>query len=263
VTIRRGYSDGPSGQIHWRMTPSVGPRIHGDLWCLHPAPFSSLAFTIIMPHLAKGRRVFAPDLPGYGGSDSLKEIPSIAVYAKAIGAIVTDHPIDLLGFHSGSLVAAEIAVQRGDLVRKTVLIDVPYFTGDAQAEMLAESCGPQAITAGLECLAPVWERGITRRIASQTLSRCFEMFVENLRAGAQMNDAFVAAFSYSCEARFGELKSPVMIMASKSMMLEPTRAAAAVIRGAQLIERLDITRAVLDEAAETTAQEICNFLENE
>jgi pimeloyl-ACP methyl ester carboxylesterase len=245
------------------MIENIGPRVYADLWCLHPAPFSGLAFSNIMPHLAKGRRVFAPDLPGYGGSDSLKEAPSIAAYAKAVGAIIADRPIDLLGFHSGCLVAAEIAVQHSNIVRKTVLIDVPYFTGDAQAEMLAGSSGPQEITTDLECLAPIWERGITRRISSQPLNRCFEMFVENLRAGAQMNDAFAAAFSYSCEARFGDLKNPVMIMASQSMMLEPSRTAATVIRHAKLLERLDITRAVLDEAAEITAQEICNFLENE
>jgi hypothetical protein len=75
--IRRGYRDGPHGQIHWRMT---GERT-GDapnLYCLHPAPFSGLAFSAIMPHLAQGRLVIAPDFPSHDGSDPFRDDADIA-----------------------------------------------------------------------------------------------------------------------------------------------------------------------------------------
>lgn len=76
--IRKGYSDGSFGQAHWRMMEADGERTQPDPYCLHPALSSGLAFTSIMPHLAKNRRVIAPDYPGHGGSDPFKPEPTIA-----------------------------------------------------------------------------------------------------------------------------------------------------------------------------------------
>jgi pimeloyl-ACP methyl ester carboxylesterase len=73
--MRKGYTDGPFGQIHWRMMDAVGEATMPDLYCLHPSPFSGLAYTNVMPMLAQNRRVIAPDYPGYGGSDPFKAHP--------------------------------------------------------------------------------------------------------------------------------------------------------------------------------------------
>jgi pimeloyl-ACP methyl ester carboxylesterase len=255
--MRKGYADGPFGQIHWRATGS-GDR--PDLICLHPAPFSGLAFTGIMPFLAQDRRVIAPDYPGHGGSDAYKADPSIADYAAATSVLVDTPPADLVGFHTGCLVAVETALLFPERVRRLVLVDVPAYDPTQRAEYLHSVAGPYAISPDLACLAPAWDRGITRRIESQGMERSWEMFVETLRHGSAMNAAFHAGFSYDVEARLPQLTHPTMVLASGSMLLEPSRRAAAMIPGATLVERLDITRAVLDEAAETTAADILEFL---
>ena len=82
------------------------------------------------------------------------------------------------------------------------------------------------------------------------------MCVEQLRHGEAMNAGFHAGLSYEVEERFAELTHPVTMIATQSMLLEPTRRAASLVGHATLVERLDITRAVLDEAAETTAGEV-------
>ncbi|GAA0486165.1 hypothetical protein GCM10009096_31180 [Parasphingorhabdus litoris] len=263
--IRKGYSDGPYGQVHWRMLAPEGPPTKPDLYCLHPAPFSGLAFTTIMPHLAEGRRIFAPDYPGHGGSDPFKEEPTIEEYAAAMMEVV-DHqsgsgPVDLMGFHTGNLVAAEMALTAPEKVRLLALVDVPAFDAETSAKFRAASAKTFEITPDLACLEGPWERGMTKRIESQTLERSFEMFTEQLRPGRLMNKAFHAAFSYDVDARLPAVRHDTLILASQSGLLNATRHAAEIMPTATLVERLDIKRAVLDEAAEITAAEILKFLD--
>ncbi len=262
--IMRGYTNGPYGQVHWRMHEQVGARCEPDLYCLHPAPFSGLTFTTIMPFLAEGRRIIAPDYPGHGGSDPLGAAPSVSDYARAmlpvIDAVSDGQDVDLLGFHTGCLVAAELGSIRPDRVRRIVLIDIPYFDVATRSDIYGEAAKPFAITADLGCLAAPWERGMTRRIESQGVARSFDLFTEQLRHGVHMNAAFHAAKMYDCKTGFSRLSKPVTVVASRSALLDATLAAAQAIPGANLIERLDISRAVLDESAETLATTIIEGL---
>ena len=98
--IRKGYADGQFGQVHWR---ALGQGARPDLVCIHPAPFTGVAFSTIMPHLARDRRVIAPDYPGYGGSDPHRPDPSV-------------------------LMAIEVSLTHPDKVRRIALIDVPACT---------------------------------------------------------------------------------------------------------------------------------------
>ncbi len=259
----KGYSDGPFGQVHWRLCGDQGEE--PDLICLHPAPFSGLAFTAIMPDLAQGRRAIAPDFPGHGGSDPHRSDATISDYAQAMLSVVealsSDRPVDLLGFHTGCLVACEMALQSPSAIRSLVLIDVPAFDVETRNEHLASSSAPPEFTASLESLAPAWERGITRRIESQGIARSFEMFVEQLRHGEAMNAGFHAGFSYDVEARLESLTHPATIIATQSMLLDASRRAASLIPNAALVERTDITRAVLDEAAGPIAAQVLASLE--
>lgn len=256
--ITKGYSDGPFGQVHWRMCGEPGSA--PDLVCLHPAPFSGLAFTTIMPFLARGRRAIAPDFPGHGGSDPFRDDPGIGEYAEAMRSVIAgfspDRPVDLLGFHTGCLVAMELALLAPSSVRSLVLIDVPAFDELTRAEYLSSSAAPPGFTENMSSLVSAWERGITRRIESQGITRSFEMFVEQLRHGEAMNAGFHAGFSYPVEERIVGVMHPTTIIATQSMLVEPSRRAASMIPDAILVERLDITRAVLDEAAESVAAEV-------
>jgi pimeloyl-ACP methyl ester carboxylesterase len=263
--IRKGYTDGPFGQIHWRMTEPDHAPAQPDLYCLHPAPFSGLAFTSIMPFLAQGRRVIAPDFPGHGGSDIFKPDASIGEYSAAMLAVVADlsgeTPIDLMGFHTGNLVAVEMTGEDSDRVRKLALVDVPAFEPDVRKKLLSTAVKPFEITPDLDCLAAAWDLGMTKRLESQGPDRSFEMFTEQLRHGKDMNAAFHGAFCYDVEGRLSSLSCPSLILATQSGLLETTRRAASLMPSARLVERLDIKRAVLDEAARETSIEILRFLD--
>ena len=261
MTVRKGYAEGPFGQVHWRMA-APDRREAPDLYCFHPAPFSGLAFTGVMPHLAKDRRVVAPDYPGYGGSDAGEA--SIEHYAAAMAAVMDDvsagAPVDICGFHTGCFVAAQLCLDRPSQIRRAMLIDVPAFNEEKRESFLSKT-KPLRLTSELSCLEGPWASGVIKRLESQPMARAFEMFVENLRPGARMNDAFRAAFSYPWAERLARIETPTRILATQSPLLDASRAAAAAMPIASLVERRDIKRAVLDEAAETTATEILRFLD--
>jgi pimeloyl-ACP methyl ester carboxylesterase len=261
--MRKGYSDGPYGQIHWRVSDAEtsGAR---DLYCFHPAPFSGIAYAGIAPYLRKARRLVMPDYPGYGGSDRHTAKPTIDDYADAMAAVIvdvsSDKPVDLMGFHTGCLVAAELCRREPDWFCKACLIDVPAFPADKRADMAAMASAPLALTENLSSLSKPWESGVVKRLESGSMDRAFEMFVEQLRPGREMNAAFHAAFSYPWEDRLPTIKTQTLVLATQSPLLEGSRKTAEVIPGAALVERLDIKRSVLDEAAEKTAGEIVSFL---
>jgi len=263
MKLSKGYTDGPYGQIHWRIAAPENPKAP-DLFCFHPVPFSGLAYTTIMPFLSKDRRVIAPDYPGYGGSDPFVMKPSIEDYAAAMMAVVDDLSgsslVDVLGFHTGCLVATEVCLNQRDRFRKAALIDIPALPEEVCSSLIETNAQPLELTASLDCLAPAWKSGVTNRLESQSMARAFEMFVEQIRPGEAMNAAFYAAFSYDWQKRFLEHHLETLVLATQSFLLEGSRKAAGVMPNAVLVERLDIKRAVLDEAAERTANEVLRFL---
>lgn len=67
------------------------------------------------------------DYPGFGGSDRIESV-SVGDYANALEYIVKAHgPASLLGFHTGTLVAQELALRFPEALRHVIMIDVPYF----------------------------------------------------------------------------------------------------------------------------------------
>ena len=143
LRIIRGASNSRFGGIHWyewkpKDEVTVGPP-SPDLLLLHPLPHDGSYFYPLAPCLAAGRTVIAADYPGYGKSDALPGEPSVEDWADAmldlLAARATHGATDLLGFHSGCLVAAEMSLRDPAAVRRLVLVDVPCFDAERRAEL--------------------------------------------------------------------------------------------------------------------------------
>lgn len=79
---------------------------------------------LIAPELASERRVVAPDLPGHGGSEPLREAATIDPFADAILALAAFEdalPAPWIGHSLGGLIALRAAVRRPDAVTGVVL----------------------------------------------------------------------------------------------------------------------------------------------
>ena len=271
--MRRAYATTQFGQVHLRF---LDPRERGrpaleedgtpPLLCLHPFPYSGSFFGTIAPLLGERRLVCAPDCPGFGGSDAPERMLSMEELATAMLEAVENSgefgakAIDLMGFHSGCLLAVEMARLKPGRVRRIVLVDVPYFTPEQQAARYPKSTASVRYDANLESLANAWEFSVAKRLDGMPFNRAFSNFVELLRAGERANWGYHATLTYDCAARFRAVQHETLAVASQYMLKEHTRKAAAEIPGARFVERKDVTRAVMEEGAPAIAEEVLAFL---
>jgi pimeloyl-ACP methyl ester carboxylesterase len=260
--VRRHYVRGPYGEIHIRSMRNAGSGGR-PLMCLHPAPYSGLYFETLMPLLTKPSLIIAPDYPGYGGSRRPEEQLEITDYAAtmlSVAGAVKEQPIDLLGFHTGSLVALEMAAQQPETIGRIILIDVPYLAPAERESMRQSAALPPGYTADLECLSKSFSFNISDRMNQMGFDRAFELFVEQLRPGNGSNQGFHAAFSYDIDKVFARISNAGRIIATKSGLLDGTRMAAKQLPTLEFSERLDITRSVFEESVDSIAGDINDYL---
>lgn len=92
---------------------------------LHGVGTSRVVWRRVIPELASGRLVLAPDLPGFGESPPVRAGFSIASTAEALADALSERvgePFDLVGNSLGGAVALLIARHRPELVRRLVLV---------------------------------------------------------------------------------------------------------------------------------------------
>ena len=263
--IEKSYLRTDAGQVHARTLNSVGKEQSPALICLHPSPYSGSYFETVMPLLNDGRRVVAPDYPGYGGSYPLEAPPSIEDYAQAmIDAVFAgeDDTVDLLGFHSGCLVAAEIALRIPQRIRHLLIIDAPYFDRETQEKFYGQVATPLALTRDAECLAKAWDFNVASREDIVPLNRALEMFVDQLSSGVKDYYCFHAAFTYDCMGRFPRLAVPTTVIATQSPLTAATLAAAEAIDSAELIQEPGIETSVFEQGAEAIAAHVRRVLDD-
>ena len=259
--LKKRYHRTHYGQVHSRTLEATGDETQRPLLCLHPGPSSGLYFSNVMPLLNQGRRVIAPDYPGYGGSDPLDTPPDIGDYAQAmLQAFTQESSMDVLGFHTGCLVATEMALMEPTKINRLILIDIPYFTEEKQTGLREKMSQPLPLDTDLSCLTKAWDFNVTSRLGQVSLDRAFELFTENLRAGTKDFYGFRAAFSYDCAARFAELTTTTDIIATKSGLLEATHHAAEQVTHARLTQAEEITTAVFESSAPLIAEIVRSIL---
>ncbi len=251
VSITKRYVVTSGGQVHLRESGVGSSGI--PLICLHATAYSSRSFEALMRALGGSRHVLAIDLPGYGESDAPAgplDIPGYAkVVAQAILAAVGAGPVDLLGYHTGVVVAAEIAISRLIDVAAMTFIGVPYFQVLDFAAWKALLTRPHDLSGGLEQFIERWEYLVANRPEGLSLRRGFENFVDELKAWPNGVRAHEALFAYDLAGRFALIDCPVTVLNPQGHLAEPSRAAADLIAAAELIELSHLSGAVLDTAA--------------
>ncbi len=247
----RRYLSSAFGQTHWLLRRPETP-LRPALLCLHPIPYSGLFFKTFMT-LLDDRETLAPDYPGYGGSDGPDEVLSIEDFAAAIGpGIEPFDDLHVLGFHTGCLVAVELALNHPSISRLT-LVDVPFFTAEQRQTMAVTD---HQLSPELSCLESLWSFSVSRNLPDLALNRAYELFIEQARAGERERWGFRAAFNYHCEQQFSQLKTPTTIIATESGLKAPTKAASEVITHASFKQRTDITALVFENHAKDIAAEL-------
>ena len=119
---KRGYAEGPYGLVHFNDT-QTGTGV--PMVLLHQAPMSHRQFNSVYGLLSqRGIRAIGIDTPGFGMSDPTPFVPQVADWASSVIAVLDHLKIpraDMVGHHTGSLIATEVSLQFPKRVRKVVL----------------------------------------------------------------------------------------------------------------------------------------------
>ena len=96
---------------------------------LHGVPETSTCWTALLPRLAVGRRVLAPDLPGLGASSysGPYDVPSLVRQLVALlDEVVPGQRVDVVGHDWGGSLALALTAAHSDRVRRLVVANAPY-----------------------------------------------------------------------------------------------------------------------------------------
>ncbi len=226
--MRRGYVDTRAGQCHFYRSGS-GDRL---VVALPPVPYSGRYFEPLAQALGEssGLMLLCPDPPGYGHSDGFEHIPSIDDYAGVIADVINAgdaSKVEILGFHTGALIAMAIAA--GDMapVSKLHLIDVPAFDETTRVNLADKQAPARPPAKALQALEPLWRFNVERHDEKITAERALDLFVDDLGSGVLQPRGFIAAFSCDAFALADRLTCDIHLVATQSMLAEPTRALAA------------------------------------
>ncbi len=137
--MRRAYFENSFGQLHVHDAIPAGGGFDEatTLLCFHPSPMSGRLFRRLLALMGRDRSVYAPDTPGCGESDGPPRLPALADYAQAMAEFLDTmrfRKVDVFGYHTGSLIATELALVRPDIVRRVVLVGVPVLSEAERAQ---------------------------------------------------------------------------------------------------------------------------------
>ena len=204
---------------------------------------------------AYGGPVWSADLPGYGLSDALANLPTVAGYTDAMTPLLNapDQPVWLTGFHSGALVAMEMANQYPEQVSGLVLVDVPVFSGPDMADLRASLTKPPAYLEQENPFNGLFKAMVADRLDKVAYPRALDLFFDFVGAGETRNAGYHAAAHFEAEPAATKVAQPVLVIATHSSLREGTLQVADWLPHATLVERDDITMPAFELGAEAIA----------
>lgn len=213
-TPRRGYADGPYGQIHYQQLGEGRP-----ITLLHQSPMTSFQFdNVYGPLAARGFRAIGLDMPGFGLSDPTPGIPTISDYAQAVPVLLDALGIAktaLLGHHTGALVTNEVAIQFPDRVEAAIL-NGPLILTEAQREefMVTDHVWEKELKAQTEAGHMRELFMIRESLAGDSISldRISDYIVHTLLGRGKFWHGHLAAYQYRQEERLPLISQPGMIL---------------------------------------------------
>jgi pimeloyl-ACP methyl ester carboxylesterase len=264
--VKRVFVDGAWGQVHARVARPLGPVKKPPIVCLHQTPLSSRMFANILGDLAVERMAIAIDTPGYGESDPPPSPPEIADYARVLFEAAralterTAGSIDLFGYHTGTIMSVEMAIQEPKAVRRLVLSSLPVFDPARRAELL-KGFVPDPITEdGAHILKP-WKSGIAGRGPGQTLEMTHRNYTEKLRADPDKSLwALQALARYKIEEALPSVTQPILLLRSKDTLYDHAVAAKQLQPRIEIVERADLGNGLFDVDPRGIAATVLSFL---
>jgi len=248
--------------VHNAIPPGGGFEEGTPLLCLHKSPLSGRLFERFLALAGRDRSVYAPDIPGFGESDAPTSRPTMVEYAAAIGDFLDTmrfRQIDVLGYHTGSLVATELAIVRPRQVRRVVLVCVPVLT-ESEREVVKRGYPLTQPAADGSHLATEWQRTADTYGRGAPFDLVTQSFVEKLRNGVHPAWLAHAALHYPVRERLSLITQQVLLMRPRDDLWDATLRARELLPKARCIDLQEQGQALFEAAPELVADGIREFL---
>lgn len=265
VALQRAYGKHANGQMHFRIAQPKAAE-HNPLVCLHMSPSSGRIYDTLLREMGLDRIAIAPDTPGFGESDPPDNPPEIADFARANFSLLDQlgitEPVDVMGYHTGSLTAMEMARQQPERIRRLVLVSAAMFTEKEFAEMKVEFA-PQPLHEDGQHLVDLWQELRLWRDPAQSLEATQWNFAEQLRGGQTAWWGHRAAFNYPREDVLPKLSLPILILNPEDDLFEYTKRAAPLLQNGRVHNLPGWSHGFLDIHTTEVAKLLRNFLDSE
>jgi pimeloyl-ACP methyl ester carboxylesterase len=229
---RRGYVDGPFGQIHYQFT-GQGPTVV----LLHQAPMTSGQFDNVYEPLARqGFQVIGVDMPGFGMSDPTPDAPTVDDYAEVVPPVLDAFGLSkaaVLGHHTGGLVATAAALRWPDRITALIVNGPLFVTDEERQDYLAT--GHQSELAfhaqpGGAHLAPLF--AIREKFAAGTVDaeRISNYIVQAMIGRGKYWYGHHAAYQYAHDLALAKVTQPTLILTNTGDVIHDSALKAKALR---------------------------------
>jgi pimeloyl-ACP methyl ester carboxylesterase len=240
ASFQQGFAPYRFGQVHyWQGGASIKPGAV-PLLCLHASPGSSRSYSSFLPLIAAQRAVLAADTPGYGLSDPPPSQPRIEDYADSMIAMAESlklKKIDLLGNHTSSSTALEIAIRRPDLVRKIVLNSALVYTPEEVAKLRESEAAYVGVTqdSAASKVPQDWPR-MRAMLRDMSEDDAWAFFWEVNRNPTRSLWGYEASFTYDARAALPRVTQPMLVVSPNDVLRAPSLRARELMRQGEVME---------------------------
>ena len=268
VTVRRNYADVSIGQIHYRYTIPPANAPEPPLLMLHMSPASSLVYERLMGVVGESRQCIAPDTPGYGNSDAPPHVPSIELYAdlmiELLDSLGITEPVDVMGYHTGSMTATSLADRYPNRIRKLVLVSAPIFN-EQDLERFAQVYSEEPLwTEDGERLLSLWQWFVEFFKVGEvnTVADAGRIFYERLSGRDKYWWGHHAAFRFDLKSALQRVQHPIMVINPGDDLPEFTRRATPLLAQGTIQEHPEWTHGFMDSHSVDAAKVVGNYLDS-
>ncbi len=220
MEIRKAYADTSIGQIHYRYAGEGA-----SLLFLHQTPTSSEIYEPLMGLLAPYFFTVAVDTPGFGMSAFPLEPYTIPDYTAVVLEFLDALSIEtahVLGHHTGTCLAVELATSAPDRVDKLILSGPICLNEEQRGERLKRLPLMELNEDG-SYLKKTWDYlSVRQQGDSLDLESRHRLLVWRLKAGPRFIDARTAVFRYDLPSRLPLVKSPTLVLKGEEDIMKDT-----------------------------------------
>jgi pimeloyl-ACP methyl ester carboxylesterase len=258
--MKRGYFDGPWGQVHYRRFGDGAPTV-----LLHQSPLSSAQFEAAIPFLAAaGLDCVALDLPGMGMSDPAPQSARLDDFVAVIPAALSHFGwanANLVGHHTGASLAARFGALNPFQVRRLVLNGVALLNAQERAFFETFKFGSTQLQHDGSHLALAWATRVKATPGWTNLAAMHRWTIEGLARGDTSWMAFPAVIGHDLEPDLRMLAMPTLFFTNTGEDLFEASKRAHVLRPDCAFYALDGgTHDIIDEQPEAWSKVIGEFL---